>query len=75
MHKAAGKEFAQGDLGQSKPLQMWWRRGFTVMAIEPKSPRKRAVKKIKSVVKGKLAEVTDAPSEAPATETTEAPLC
>jgi ribonuclease E len=73
MHKAAGKEFAQGDLGQSKPLQMWWRRGFTVMAIEPKSPRKRAVKKIKSVVKGKVAEVTDAPSDAPATEATEAP--
>ena len=43
------------------------------MAIEPKSPRKRAVKKIKSVVKGKVAEVTDAPSDAPATEITEAP--
>jgi ribonuclease E len=72
MHKAAGKEFAQGDLGQSKPLQMWWRRGFTVMAIEPKSPRKRAVKKIKAA-KGKVADVTDALSDAPATETTETP--
>ncbi len=72
MHKAAGKEFAQGDLGQSKPSQMWWRRGFTVMAIEPKSPRKRAVKKIKAA-KGKVTDVTDAPSDAPATETTETP--
>ena len=59
MHKAAGKEFAQGDLGQSKPLQMWWRRGFTVMAIEPKSPRKRAVKKIKAKV---LEVISDLPA-------------
>ena len=40
------------------------------MAIEPKSPRKRAVKKIKAVAKGKIADVT---SDAPAVESAEAP--
>ena len=40
------------------------------MAIEPKSPRKRAVKKIKAVVKGKVADVT---SEAPAADSTDSP--
>jgi len=40
------------------------------MAIEPKSPRKRAVKKIKAVAKGKIADVT---SDVPAVESAEAP--
>jgi ribonuclease E len=40
------------------------------MAIEPKSPRKRAVKKIKAVAKGKIADVT---SDAPAVESAEVP--
>jgi len=47
------------------------------MAIEPKSPRKRAVKKVKAVkgkiVKGKAADVTDGATEAPAAEAAEAP--
>ncbi len=40
------------------------------MAIEPKSPRKRAVKKIKAAVKSKVADVI---SDAPAVEATDAP--
>jgi ribonuclease E len=40
------------------------------MAIEPKSPRKRAVKKIKAVAKGKIAELT---SDTPAVDSAEAP--
>jgi ribonuclease E len=40
------------------------------MAIEPKSPRKRAVKKIKAVAKGKIADLT---SDAPAVESAEVP--
>jgi ribonuclease E len=47
---------------------MWWRRGFTVMAIEPKSPRKRAVKKIKEAVIGKVADATSVVADVQAPE-------
>jgi ribonuclease E len=47
---------------------MWWRRGFTVMAIEPKSPRKRAVKKIKEAVIGKVTDATSVVADVQAPE-------